>query len=257
VREVIIKSLSRVIRWLPRAKLLNFIAQQYTFHYYNLYNSAFERNGELRWLRECLPPLAQPVIFDVGANIGDWSAAVLALNNNCLIHAFEPMHTTFAALRQRFEGNSRVQIVNEGLSSAPGEAELKVFDQASGHNSIRGRIDRTANHTVKIKLTTLDDYCAAHHIERIDLLKIDTEGHETAVLQGAKRLLSQGSIDRIQIEYTANYILERAYLKDVFDLLQPHGYQMFRIMPEHLEHVPAYHEHFENFMYCNYAAVRS
>jgi FkbM family methyltransferase len=247
----------RVIRWLPRSKVLQFFAQQYTFHYFNLYDANFERNGELRWLREALSQLPEPVVFDVGANTGYWSQAVVEINPQSHVHAFEPMPDTYQALSQRFAHHQRVHTVMTGLSSAPAKLEMQVFKDASSHNSLHGRPDRTADQTIQIELTTLDDYCAQHGIERIHFLKIDTEGHEVAVLQGAVHMLTRRAIDAIQFEYASNYILARTYLKDVFDLLQPHGYRIYRIMPQELQPVPQYHEHFENFHYCNYAAMKS
>jgi hypothetical protein len=72
----------------------------------------------LGWRRECLPPLAQPVMpRSVGANIGDWSAAVVALKATTVFHSglCSQMHDHFSSsVAMRFDvGNSRVQIVNQ------------------------------------------------------------------------------------------------------------------------------------------------
>lgn len=248
---------ARVIRWLPRSKVLQFFAQQYTFHYFNLNDANFERNGELRWLREVLGRCIEPVVFDVGANTGHWSQAVVEINPQSRVHAFEPMPDAYQGLAQHFTNQQRVHTVMKGLSSAPAALEMQVFNNASEHNSLHGRPDRLADQTIQIELTTLDDYCAQHGIEHIHFLKVDTEGHEVAVLQGVVQMLARHAIDAIQFEYAANYILARTYLKDVFDLLQPYGYRIYRIMPHKLQPVPQYHEHFENFHYCNYAVIKS
>jgi FkbM family methyltransferase len=257
MKATFLDTMRRIVRWLPRSKMLQFIAQQYTFHYYNLYDANFERNGELRWLREALINVSEPVVFDVGANTGEWTNAVLQVNPTSHIHAFEPMPEVYQVLAKRFADDRRVTTTMKGLGSTPTEVVMHIFNNASEHNSIHGRPDRLADRISKVQLTTLDDYCLEHHIEHIHFLKVDTEGHEVAVLQGGVQLLKRQAIDVIQFEYASNYILARSYLKDVFELLTPFGYRIYRIMPHKLQPVPNYHEHFENFMYCNYAAIKS
>lgn len=254
MKTTLLQAARRIVHSLPRSRVFRFFAQEYIFHHYNLYDGHFERNGELRWLREVLVGIPRPVVFDVGANVGKWSQAALSINPACEIHAFEPFPDSYQALQQRFASNSNVHAVMQGLGAVPSEVAIQVFDDALSHNSLHGRVDRPAHRTASVQLTTLDTYCADHQIERIDFLKIDTEGHEIAVLQGASEMLSRGAINAIQIEYMSSWILARYYLKDLFDLLEPRGYRLYRIMPNQLQPVK-YHEHLENFMHCHYAAI--
>jgi len=71
-----------------------------------------QTNGEEALLRRALP--AARIVFDVGANVGDWAAAALAINPAIELHAFEPSPTTFATLAARGLP-ANVTLVNAGL----------------------------------------------------------------------------------------------------------------------------------------------
>jgi hypothetical protein len=101
---------------------------------------------------------------------------------------------------------------------------------------------------------TLDDVCAEECIAHIDLLKIDTEGHELAVLRGARRMIDSGSIDAIQFEFGGCAIDARTYLRDFFRLLGER-YQIHRVTPRGLLPVD-YSEREEVFVSSNFLALR-
>jgi len=96
-------------------------------------NDDIETNGELRLMQQTLPQCK--TVFDVGANLGQWTALALGINPTANIHCFEPSLSTF----QRLLSNSFPPTVvcnNFGMSSAPGEAKLFLFDECSGINSL-------------------------------------------------------------------------------------------------------------------------
>ena len=80
-----------------------------------------------------------------------------------------------------------------------------------------------------------DDYAQAHGISRIDLLKIDTEGHEMFVLKGFENLLDAGGIDVIQFEHGYTAIPSRTLLGDFYQYLTPRGYLIGRLYPRGVE----------------------
>ena len=162
-------------------------------------------SGE-RWLvRHRLAGAMQAVVFDIGANNGEWLADVLRVNRSAQIHAFEPQQV----LAERIVASHRdVKVINAAVGAEAGFLEL--FDYAdhpgSQHASlVQGVIDAVHGGTARstrVRVVTLDDYCAEHHVARIDLLKIDVEGFELQVLRGARRMLEEGRIDAIQFEVT-------------------------------------------------------
>ena len=141
-------------------------------------------------------------IFDVGANIGDYSNSIKELatvhKKSFKVFAFEPAKKTFARLAERFAGNSDIVCVNTGLSNAEGEAILysdsASSDLASIYN-LEGAY-RKFNDDFKeiIKLDTVDLFVSKHGIDVIDYLKIDAEGHDYYVLKGAEQTLKERKI---------------------------------------------------------------
>ena len=155
-------------------------------------------------MRAVLPKCAS--VFDVGANIGDWTALALEINPKLKIHCFEPSVATFQRLQAR-HGGMQVRCNNIGLSSLSGELTLHVFADGSEENSIYrrqgledgwGRTPQSKTGLVRVE--TLDGYCQRVNLQIIDFLKVDVEGHELEVFKGAKRMLENGAIKRIQFE---------------------------------------------------------
>jgi hypothetical protein len=100
----------------------------------------------------------------------------------------------------------------------------------------------------------LDDVCADEGIDHVDLLKIDTEGNELAVLAGASRMLSGRRVDRVQFEFGGTNIDARTYLRDFVDVLQ--AFDLYRVVRDGV--VPVrYDERWELFTTTNFLAVLS
>ncbi len=121
-----------------------------------------------------------------------------------------------------------------------------------GVNSLHARPDGKGAET--ITLNTVDAYCAQANIRHVDLIKIDAEGHDLMVMEGARRMLEAKAIEALQFEYNARWIDSRHYLKDAFELLQPLGYELGKVTPQGIEFYPGYHWELESFREGNYLA---
>jgi FkbM family methyltransferase len=219
-------------------------------------NSDIATNGELRLARLALPSCANA--FDVGANIGEWTQLALAINPSLVVHAFEPSPTTFRTLNARTFPPS-VTINNIALGSRVEDRDLYIFEDNSGTNSLHARSGVGASITKRerIHVETLDAYASAHGIDRIGFVKIDTEGHELAVLQGARGMIAAGAIAILQFEYGGSYIDARTLLKDVWELVVGvnRDYAVFKIFPERLERLDEYRQVVETYQYSNWAII--
>ena len=84
------------------------------------------------------------VVFDVGANVGDWSAQLIGVtgsrsNQNCFLHAFEPVSSTMEMLRrtlQTVRSPWRVLPVQKPLSDRQGTSDISVVEEGCGINAI-------------------------------------------------------------------------------------------------------------------------
>src|SRR5260370_30375013 len=105
----------------------------------------------------------------------------------------------------------------------------------------------------KVKISTNEDYCSAHQINRIDLLKIDVEGHELDVLNGGKNMFSKSAIDMVTFEFGGTHIDTRTFFKDFFYFFQDHQMRIARITPTgYLCELKSYKEVFEQFGTTNF-----
>ncbi len=141
----------------------------------------------LNILRDNIGVRNEPVLFDVGANVGNYIALLMNVFPNAQIHSFEPAKETFANLQKNTAPRlthyaGEVRLNNFGLSDSPSEATLHYDRENSGLASLYDRqldyfgIDYSKSETVQ--LFTPDNYCAENNIDHIDFLKMDVEGHE-------------------------------------------------------------------------------
>ena len=93
----------------------------------------------------------------------------------------------------------------------------------------------------EVELRTLDEVPGELGLARIDLLKVDVEGHELPVLKGARGLFDAGAIEAVQFEFGERSLYSRTFLRDFFELLGP-AFDFFRVTPfglRRLEYSPA------------------
>ena len=140
------------------------------------------------------------VIFDVGANAGVMSLNFAKNAPKGKVYAFEPTNYALKKLRRNLELNpghsSVVEPINAFLSSTEKKREeIRAYsswkvDKSIGHmqHQVHGG---TAMSTVGVPTITLDEFIQRNKIDRIDFIKIDTDGHEYDVLMGAEKSIRQ------------------------------------------------------------------
>lgn len=155
--------------------------------------------GELL-LIDRLPEDRQLTVIDVGANVGDFTQAVLERRPRARVVACDAQESSQRALRERFDG--RRVFVGGALGAWSEQRELwasNPCDQLATFHP-RTHITEVQQDSVgMIEVTTVDALCAALRVKHIDLLKLDCEGHELAVLQGAAGMLNR--VDMISWEH--------------------------------------------------------
>ncbi|MEZ6131835.1 MAG: FkbM family methyltransferase [Planctomycetaceae bacterium] len=171
------------------------------------------------------------LIFDVGANDGGTAASMRQTFPGATIYCFEPFRTTFDRLSKKFRRSHGIICEQMGFSDKAGNVACVVHEN-SELNSVRAELNsRSSNQTPEtVKLSTIDEYCYQENIERISLLKTDTEGFDLHVLRGARSMLESGKIDVIVCEVGVQRDDSRhTPLWHVSEFLQERGYRIVSI----------------------------
>lgn len=154
-----------------------------------------------RLLKPYAPPyllrvLLQPgdTFVDVGANLGDWALPAARLVGRAgRVLAFEPVPHLAAALRKSAWANrfSHLEVHQRALSNRSGQGEFSVERENSGGSRLERMADGAGRSftQVQVEVGTLDE--AAAPLSSLSLVKIDVEGHEAEVLQGASQTLAR------------------------------------------------------------------
>jgi len=212
-------------------------------------------------LKELLPPTAEVIIFDVGANVGDFTAlAVQYLGVHVKIHAFEPARGVFHQLAARFCTDERITVNNIALGREVGERPLFGTSNESGMASL---LNRNLNHLGMVSslqevvnVCRLSDYCLASGISKIHLLKLDVEGLELEVLSGGESLFEKKMVRMCSFEFGGCNLDSRTFLRDYFEFFDKYNLKIFRITSNGtLVSLPRYHEQLERFVTTNYVAI--
>lgn len=205
------------------------------------------------------------IVFDVGANIGEWTEGVLEHVQPKHIFAFEPVPSIADIFREKIV-DDRVSLHECAVSQQRGSAYFFYYPYVEGCwedgtlSSLykRARVEDMFNvsgQEVTVNTVRLDDFCAEKGVDRINFLKIDTEGAEWDVLSGAEKLLREGNIDFIQFEYGQTYTDSSRTLKEIYHYLQNFGYAIFKIHFEGLAYVREWSDAFEDYYQSNFLAI--
>ncbi len=217
-------------------------------------------SGEEGFLSRYVTGLNKPTIFDVGANTGKYARTVLATCPSAQVFVFEPHPKTFKMLTDTLS-DPRLRAVNVGIGAADGSMELYDYrdEDGSSHASLYKDVIERIHHrpsvSHRVPVRRLDGLAAELGVSRIHLLKVDTEGHELAVFQGAEQLISSGAIDVIQFEFNEMNVISRTFFKDFWDLLSK--YDFYRLLPSGALYINQYVPAFcEIFAFQNIVCVR-
>jgi FkbM family methyltransferase len=184
-------------------------------------------NGE-KWLPTLLP--SRPFVIDIGFFTGAFTRAVLAERSEARIVGFDPSKQARKAYQHTWSDEPRVDFEHLALSNDTGSATF--FDYDNMCNSLSPRRDRGAEPAseYEVDVTTLDQYLNDRALgETVDLLKIDAEGHDVEVLQGASELLRDSGVGIFMFEFGSAWINSGYYLRDVVEFVDDKPYELFRL----------------------------
>lgn len=216
-------------------------------------------SGESSFIRRFFRTRQNDIVLDVGANVGGYSKLILASNPHASVYAFEPHPRTYKALSDNLYG-LKVETYNVAAGECDGALTLYDYEENDGseHASLYKDTIEYLRHAKavahEVKVINLDNFLQEKNIERVSLLKIDTEGHELAVLKGAKHYISCGKIRAIHFEFNDSNVSSRTYFRDFWDFLP--NYTLYRLLPNGMVKIKSYEPIFcEIFAYQNVVAI--
>jgi FkbM family methyltransferase len=235
------------------------LCQLYLRSYWNERYYALESNGELLVLNALAQVYGRGsgvVAFDVGANVGDYAERILQTMPEAKVHCFEIVPSIHEHLHTRWRCHPAVVVNGFGLSDQDADVDVTFYPDSPTEGRIHALRRDMRMEIVTSHVRPGDDYMADQGIDRVDFLKVDTEGHEMFVLRGFSKALSEGRVTTIQFEYGTTWLAARTLLRDVYDLLLPLGYKIGRLFPDGVR-FKDYHLDDEHFRMGNYIAVKA
>jgi FkbM family methyltransferase len=167
---------------------------------------------------------SESVFFDVGTNAGSFIKA-LDFFGYPIVHCFEP-HPFLASITKQVYPH--ITMNNYCLGNENGFIEVYIPSLSVGLSSIiRRPVFDQLNQEItvlNVKCQTLDSYCEEHSIQQIDFIKIDVEGAEKTVLEGAKGLLQSKRIKAGVFEIGETLKDAGTSTEEVCALLENYGY---------------------------------
>lgn len=190
---------------------------------------------------DCLKDRSNPVIFDIGANIGTFTTWMASAFPRGKIYCFEPQRLIFQMLCGNLAINNfdNCWVYNMALGQQNTRIEIQEPNYYRSEDfGIFSLVEDKVNHKSGVRtivdLMTLDDFCEINRVDRLDYIKIDAEGMDLDVLKGANGVL-QRFTPIIFIEHNDN---RRSILEEIVEYLGSERYN-FRVIGNNLLAVPS------------------
>ena len=174
--------------------------------------------------------IENPTIFDIGMNHGQTLKKILEVFPNSIVHGFEASKYCFKSLDQSFKKNKNFFLNNLAIGD---ETKVMKFNEYSWDalNSFLTRSYGRAQiiETYDVNVTTIDDYCCNNNIQKIDILKSDTEGFELKVLTGAQKMFNENNVHFVFIEmfFDLNFF-DQASVGEIFSFLEKKNFSLVK-----------------------------
>lgn len=178
--------------------------------------------------------------FDVGSHLGTYTDFVRKIYPNCKSFLFEPQSEIFKKIEQKYSNNKSINIFNLAISDTEQKRNLNLnkhdltstfsdFNKKSSYLNFKAKlfetdIEKMSHRVESVQTITLDKFIIENNIEKIDLLKIDTEGHELNVLNGLKKKID--IVNNILIEVHHRQLFLSYNADDIHKFLILNGFEL-------------------------------
>ena len=183
------------------------------------------------------------IILDVGAHKGEFLQSIKKIINFEKIYSFEPQKKIYRKLNI-FSIENKIFCFNFALGNNNEIRNLKINKKTSTSTFsdinnlslfykiksfiLRGSTKSSFIDEEKVSVMKLDDFCDDYKISNIDLLKIDTEGHEKQVLEGALNLIKEKKIKYILLEFHLSNMYRNYSVNDLENFLDNYNFKLLK-----------------------------
>jgi len=173
-------------------------------------------------------------VYDVGASTGGWSEQIGRIFSNADFHLFEPLASSRTeyrdGLRRRLEKDSRLTLHEVALGSRTGKRMMSVTPDGVGSTTLDVGVSEYFPTQLEVDEFTLDEYVAAAKLVPPDLLKLDVQGSEMAILSNAPRTLKNTSLIYAETWLQRAYGPDTPLLTELMDELARHGFKLAELL---------------------------
>lgn len=165
-------------------------------------------------------------VIDVGANLGSYSLIAASKVGKGKVFAFEPSNIAYKRLLENITINNmddKIKTLRVAVSDKKGYLDFSDLSRPEvSHVSYI-----QSQGSTRIKSITLDGFIKRQKINKIRLIKIDVEGYEAKVLEGASEILKRGIVDYLLIEINKDSLLFKLDPTKTFNLIKSYGYKTY------------------------------
>ena len=188
-------------------------------------------NSILTLIQTLFAKKPEVVFMDVGSHQGEMTAALLSQFPQAQAILFEPTPENYKFLKTRFSQNPSIQIFNCALSHTEGTSQFYVAAD-SATNSLLNPTSASTNQ-IQVAIQTLDNIVKASGFEAIDFIKIDTQGNDLNVLQGAIETIKRHAPAILVESIFINLYQGQCSYYDIFSWMQSQEYALAGVYNAH------------------------
>lgn len=222
----------------------------------------------IKFLIKELYKIKNPIIFDVGANIGQSIERFSSLfkSEEFKIYSFEPIPKLFQILKNKYDLKKNIKLFQLALDDKIIKSKFFSYeydkissliqaDENSKFYKSRKIAVKNSNYSnftneIEVQTTKIDNIADEQNIDKIDVLKIDTQGNEDRILEGSKKLLNSNKINLIELELILGFGYQRQIsFYDIEKVLSPYGYRLVGI--DHASNIISFSNYQVNLIYVN------
>ena len=168
--------------------------------------------------------------LDIGANIGEVSKNLLQYFPNSSVHAFEPIQENFSHLDKI--DSPRLTKNNLAVGNYDGEVKIYLNSHSGLHSPL---VVEDQDKFQIVKQCKLDTYCQNQGLERLGIVKIDTEGGDLLVLEGLQKYLENKTVDFLILETTFYDSHRHISIDQYIEFLKPYEYYVYGVYDQSSE----------------------